>query len=156
MNETISISDYSPNALEAISEIEKECFSEPWSLNALNEFISSAFNNILVLKCDNKVAGYITYTKIFDEIQIANVAVSPNYRRKGFGFMLVSDLIGKAKSEDVQLITLEVRKSNTAAYLLYEKCGFETVGERKNYYSKPTENAILMNYTIPLKGYDNT
>ena len=149
MNVSIKTSNHLSQELESIAEIEKECFSEPWSINALKEFVSSEYNRILVLYCDAELSGYITYTRILDEVQIANVAVKQSQRRKGFGKALVAMLIEESAISGSHLITLEVRRSNTSAFELYKKCGFKVVGERKNYYTKPTENAILMNYTIP-------
>ena len=146
MNDVI-IRSHCENDLEQIAAIEKECFSQPWSINSLKDFANGAFSRILTAESKSKIAGYITYTHIFEEIQIANVAVSGNFRRKGIATMLIQNLLNEGLKNGVEVITLEVRNSNLAAIHLYENNGFERVGIRKNYYSNPTEDAILMNYS---------
>ncbi len=146
MDKDIIIRDCLNEDIDDISKIEEECFSMPWSLCALEEFFHGNYSHILTAIVDGTVAGYITYTKIFDELQIANIAVSSHMRRMKIGTKLIYSLLDTYK-DDTQKITLEVRKSNNAAISLYEKCGFEIVGIRKNYYSKPVEDALLMNYT---------
>ncbi|MBO4343804.1 MAG: ribosomal protein S18-alanine N-acetyltransferase [Clostridia bacterium] len=133
-----------------IAELEKLCFSEPWSENAVKEFLKYGNNRFLIAKCekDGSFAGYIGYTKVLDEIYIANIAVKPEHRRKGAADMLLNELEKTAKNEKITLITLEVRKSNVPAIKLYEKHGCKTVGERKGFYSSPKEDAVLMNLEI--------
>ena len=146
MDKQIIIRDCVYEDIEAISRIEQECFSMPWSLCALEEFFNGNYSHILTAIVDGTVAGYITYTKIFDELQIANVAVTSQMRRMNIGTKLIYTLQDIYK-DDTQIITFEVRATNVAAKTLYEKCGFEVVGVRKNYYSKPVEDALLMNYS---------
>ena len=69
--------------LRDIARAEAVCFSEPWSEKAVEEFLSQPYNHVLVALADGVFAGFITYTRIADEIQIANVAVLPEFRRKG-------------------------------------------------------------------------
>ena len=147
-NIDFTIRNYNTHDLEAIAEIEKLCFSSPWSLNALNDFIKFPHNRILVATTNNTVVGYITHTCIFDEIQIANVATHPKFRKQGIAFALIENLINSNNNGDVAIITLEVRQSNIPAQNLYTKCNFDVAGTRKNYYSSPTEDAILMNFTF--------
>ena len=78
------------------------------------------------------------------EAYITNIAVFPEYRRQGVAQKLLQKAIDGAKSRDCVFITLEVRKSNSNAIALYEKLDFKNVGERKNFYTNPTENAIIM------------
>lgn len=148
MSETIVIRPYKESDIPSIAEIEKECFSQPWSINALHEFTENPFGRIIIAELAGKVAGYVTYSEIFEELQIANVAVSESFRRIGLGKRLIDNLIDIGNNKNAEIITLEVRTSNIAARALYEKCGFVSVGERKNFYSNPTENAVLMNYTF--------
>ena len=150
-NDKAIIRPYIESDLEQIAVIEKECFSQPWSFKALKEFTESAFSGILILEYEDEVAGYITYTHIFEEIQIANVAVSNLFRRKGIATSLIRKLIEYGAENNLDYITLEVRQSNIPAINLYSNNGFEKVGVRKKYYSTPTEDAILMNYTYPIR-----
>ena len=139
---------FSETDLVSIAEIENLSINPPWSLNALIDFSRYDTNNILVAKTGDVVSGYITYTTVLDEIQIANVAVHPDMRRLGIGDALLNSLYKCATENDTSLITLEVRASNTPAINLYRKHGFIEVGRRKNYYKDPTEDAILMNLTL--------
>ena len=134
--------------LSAIAEIEKECFSSPWSLNALKDFFVCDYSRIVVALCDDEIAGYVTFSVICDEVQISNVAVSKRFRRLHIGTLIIDKLIMTGREINCAVAFLEVRKSNLPAIELYKKCGFFVVGERKNFYSSPTENAILMNYTF--------
>ena len=75
---------------------------------------------------------------------VGNLAVRPDRRRQGLGAALVAAMGAAAREKGLAFLTLEVRESNLPARRLYEKCGFAAVGTRKNYYEKPTENAVLM------------
>ena len=79
-----------------------------------------------------------------DEGQITNIAVHPDHRGQGLGLAIVQALIKHAKAERLASITLEVRVSNTPAITLYKKVGFLEVGRRKGFYTKPTEDALIM------------
>ncbi len=144
----IIISHHTTDDLYAIAEIEKVSINPPWSYKAICDFSSYETSRIIVAKYDGIVAGYITSSAVLDEIQIANVATHPNYRRLGIGEKLMTFLSEEAKCSGRSVITLEVRNSNTPAIRLYEKCGFERVGVRKNYYKNPSEDAVLMNLTL--------
>ena len=141
----IYITDYTKDDLKAIAEIESVSINPPWSYTAICDFTEYDTNKILVAKLDNTVVGYITYSAIIDEVQIANVATHPDFRKQGIGRKMLTALQDMAKKENMAVITLEVRQSNTPAIMLYEKCGYEQVGRRKNYYKNPTEDAILYN-----------
>ena len=149
MNGNVTIRPFVDTDIPQIALIGEECFSQPWSENALKEFSESAFSHIITAFFDGVVAGYITYSQIFEEIQIANVAVKKDFRRMGLGNALIHHLISSGNNDGCEVITLEVRASNVAAIALYENNGFERVGVRKNFYSNPKEDAILMNYSYP-------
>ena len=131
-----------------IAEAESECFSEPWSKDAVSDFLSYAYNGALICLADGCFAGYVTYTNICGEVQIANVATVPVFRRNGIGSLLIQHLVCVAKETENEVITLEVRQKNEPAIALYEKHGFVTVGVRKNFYKKPDDNALLMNLDL--------
>jgi ribosomal-protein-alanine N-acetyltransferase len=134
--------------IEEIAKLEKECFSTPWSEDGLKSELDNNFARFFVAFCGGKIAGYIGSHNILGEVYITNVAVFPEFRRNGVGKALVEFLVGEMKAENAEFVTLEVRKSNLNAISLYEKCGFEKVGERKDFYEKPREDAILMTYYI--------
>ncbi len=130
--------------ISAVAEIEKECFSVPWSENALKEELENEQAFFLVCLKDNEIAGYIGILDICGECNITNVAVRKKFRNQGVASALINKAIDDAKNRSSDFITLEVRKSNTPALSLYIKHGFEKVGERRNFYSHPTEDAVLM------------
>lgn len=130
--------------LEDIFKIEESVFAHPWSLESLKNLMEDE-NSVAFVAVDNEViCGYCGVNTILDEGYITNVAVLENYRNQGIGRMLVNALLDFAKERGLAFLTLEVRKSNTPAINLYSKNSFEKVGERKNYYTSPTENALLM------------
>lgn len=129
-----------------VARLEKECFSSPWSEQQLREELDNPTARFLVLKLGEKVLGYIGANNIANEVYITNIAVFPEYRQKGYGEKLLSRLCYLSTAEGAEFVTLEVRKSNKTAIRLYEKCGFEKVGERKNFYFDPTEDAYI--YTL--------
>ncbi len=130
--------------ISQLAEIEKQCFSTPWSENALSEELSNPYARFFVCIADGQVCGYIGAHNVVGEVYITNVAVSPLHRGQGLGTMLVGFLKEYSKLENADFITLEVRKSNAVAIKLYDKMGFKVVGERKNFYDNPNEDAILM------------
>ena len=130
--------------ISRVAELEKQCFSTPWSETALSEELSNKFARFFVALLNGEIVGYIGAHNILGEVYITNVAVFPEYRKNGFGEALIKKFIEMVKKENADFITLEVRKSNISAINLYEKCGFNEVGKRKNFYEKPCEDAILM------------
>ena len=135
--------------VSSLAQIEKQCFSTPWSENALAEEIENPNARFFVALCGEQVAGYIGAHNIVGEVYITNVAVAPDYRRQGVATQLIERLVEISRAEKAEFITLEVRENNTSAQALYEKQGFGVVGKRKAFYENPREDAILM--TINLK-----
>lgn len=127
-----------------IAVIEAMCFSEPWSEQGLLNELTNANARFFVCCEEGRVAGYMGMHIVLDECYIANVAVAQDFRRRGIGEALVRFCTERAKDENCGFISLEVRKSNVGAISLYEKTGFAVVGERKDFYSKPTENGLIM------------
>jgi [ribosomal protein S18]-alanine N-acetyltransferase len=90
------------------------------------------------------MGGYICFWHVVDEIQILNIAVSPDFRRRGIGRLLLEHGLRWGRERKARMAYLEVRESNTAARRLYESIGFSVCGERANYYGRQKESAILM------------
>lgn len=127
--------------LEAMFEIEQACIADHWSMAAFESSFAANGALFLVAEAENgEVCGFVTANAVLDEISIYNIAVKEGFRRLGIASALISEL---EKGEPYR-IDLEARESNASAIALYEKCGFEQVGMRKNFYAKPTENAVLM------------
>ena len=131
--------------IDGIFELEKACFSLPWTRENISAYLPDDMHTMLCAVDDaGKVVGYIGLMYVLDEGYIANVAVSQDHRRQGIGTKLLAALVNEAKKRSLSFLTLEVRESNESAIALYKNAGFSEVGIRKNYYDKPTENAILM------------
>ena len=138
------ITDAREEMLPQLHAIEQACFSVPWTEAMLRAQMAPETHIFLAAVADGTVLGYIGLMYVLDEGYISNVAVTPQFRRQGIAEALIRALIGRAEEKQLAFLTLEVRAGNAPAIALYEKCGFSAVGCRKNYYEKPTEDAILM------------
>lgn len=138
-----SVVEIEHHHLKDVAKLEEVCFSTPWSQKALTEAFMSG-TKFFVAQKDNKVLGYIGISAIIDEGYITNVAVFPEYRNMGVATTMLEHLFEFAKKQNLAFISLEVRESNYTAISLYEKLGFKTEGKRKNFYTAPTENALIM------------
>ena len=127
-----------------IAELEKLCFSDPWSENSIATELTSRLSYWLVAVEDGQVVGYIGSQSVLGESDMMNVAVHPERRRRGIAEKLVLALSHDLKQRDNVCLTLEVRASNAPAIALYEKLGFAQVGRRPNYYRNPKEDAFIM------------
>lgn len=140
----IGIADVQPHHLPQIEELEKQCFSMPWTWEQLMSQLPDDSHEFLAAEQDGKILGYVGMMTVLDEGYISNVAVDPAYRRQGIGDLLIAELLDRAEMRQLSFVTLEVREHNEPAIALYRKHGFAPVGLRKNYYELPTENALLM------------
>ncbi len=138
------IERFSAEHLDAVENLEKECFSTPWSRKSLEEILNNPLADYLVFLKDRKVVGYVGMLSVEDEGYINNIAVKGECRRQGIGYELMSDLICTARQKKHSFIALEVRQSNAAAINLYTSMGFVTEGVRRGYYTHPKEDACLM------------
>ena len=130
--------------IEQIAALERECFSTPWSEAMLTEVLFDSQASFIVAESeDGGVLGYAGLQVVLDEGYIDNIAVEPNARRHGVADELL-DVFCRFGEANLAFLTLEVRSSNAPAIALYRKHGFEEAGRRKNYYTKPTEDAVIM------------
>ncbi len=137
------IRELTQTEIPEIAEIERRCFSHPWSDDSINDSFANSSNRFYIAELDGVIAGYVGLSVIIDEGYILNVAVLPDYRRKGIAKALINHIISIYK-EKLAFLTLEVRPSNTAAIRLYESFGFEKAGLRKDYYREPKEDALIL------------
>ena len=128
----------------AVAELEKICFSDPWSEKSVASELNNKLALWLIAEEEDRVAGYIGSQTCGDESDVMNVAVHPDFRRRGIAEALVTGLADQLKAIGSRCLTLEVRASNAPAIALYEKMGFAEVGRRKNYYRNPREDALIM------------
>lgn len=130
--------------LDKIMEIEKRIFSSPFTKEGyIKDYNDNPFSLYKVLEVDDKIIGYVFLWVIFERAQIITIAVDLDYQGKGYGKILMDDVISECVEKNIEDITLEVRISNQRAIELYEKFGFEVATIRKNYYADG-ENAYLM------------
>ena len=127
-----------------VAQLEKICFSEPWSEKSVASELENKLAFWLVAVEGETVAGYVGSQTVCEETDMMNVAVHPDYRRQGIAEALIVSLLENLKEQGSHSLTLEVRASNVPAIALYEKLGFAEVGRRKNYYRNPKEDALIL------------
>lgn len=127
-----------------IAALEKICFSDPWSENSIASELENKLAHWLVAQEGEMVAGYIGSQTVMGETDMMNVAVHPDFRRRGIAEALVKRLVENLKAMESHCLTLEVRATNAPAIALYEKLGFSQIGRRKNYYRNPREDALIL------------
>lgn len=140
---TLTVTDVAPRHLDGIEAIEKACFSMPWTREQLARQMTGERNVFLCAEDETGPLGYVGLMTVLDEGYISNVAVAPEARRRGIADALLTELAART-CETLSFLTLEVRESNVPAIALYEKHGFSVVGQRRSYYEKPQEDALLM------------
>ena len=135
--------------LSQAAEIERLCFSDPWSEKMLAEHLANPCSLTLAAVGDTgRLLGYVGLLAVVDEGYITNVAVRPDCRRQGVAAALLDALEAQGTERELAFLTLEVRQSNAPARALYEKLGYLQAGLRRNYYENPREDAIIMTKTL--------
>ena len=127
-----------------VAQLEKLCFSDPWSEKSVASELQNKLALWLVALDGDRVAGYVGSQTVIDESDMMNIAVHPAYRRQGIARLLVKQLVDALKDNGSRCLTLEVRASNEPARNLYASMGFLQVGLRKNYYRNPKEDACIL------------
>lgn len=138
------IREMTASDIDAVAALEAELFSMPWSAQGFADTLCREDVLFLVACEDDSLLGYVGVYCTADEGEITNVAVAQTARRRGIGQELLRHLIDQLVQRGIGRIVLEVRVSNDPAIRLYEKQGFVTMGKRKNFYEKPTEDAYVM------------
>ena len=144
MNNEVILSVLNEKYAPELSELENECFSCPWSEESFRECLNNDRFHFIGAFAEGVLIGYGGIMTVFDEGDVVNIAVKGECRSRGIGKTLLNALCSEAKKRGVALLHLEVREGNVAARHLYESFGFITDGIRKNYYTKPQEDAVLM------------
>ena len=137
-------SEMTPAHVAGVAEIEKLCFSDPWSENSIAGELNNRLSLWFVALDGDRVAGYVGSQTVLGETDMMNIAVHPDYRRRGIGEALVETLVAALVRNGSHSLMLEVRASNEPAKALYEKLGFVQVGRRPNYYRNPKEAALIL------------
>jgi [ribosomal protein S18]-alanine N-acetyltransferase len=139
-----------PTDLRAVYRIAQLSFPIPWPLDELRRELTRPFSELRVLRSSTRsvVLAFLNHWRVADELQIMNIAVDPEQRRRGYGSALLADLLATARTQSITAVTLEVRRSNRGAINLYERHGFRQVGVRPRYYSDNLEDALVMSLPI--------
>ncbi|MBI2188326.1 MAG: ribosomal protein S18-alanine N-acetyltransferase [Acidobacteria bacterium] len=132
--------------LEGVLEVEAESFTNPWTREMYSWELQnrSVCHIFLVRTAECRVAGFCAFWLVFDEVHINNVAMRPGFRTQGIGTALLQHVLAEARRLGARRATLEVRASNERARRLYERLGFYVAGVRRNYYSEPVEDALVL------------
>lgn len=134
-----------PEDLAQVEHIERRCFDDPWSREALHtELVPDVMRLALVAERGGTVEGYLMAWRVLDELHVLNIAVEPGLQRGGIGTALLLAAARDAAARGQTGITLEVRASNETARAFYRRHGFDETGLRLRYYSDNGEDAVVM------------
>ena len=134
--------------ISTVAKAERECFATPWTEADLQKSLETNNTVFWLAKLDGEFAGYISRMHSFETMDIITVCVLEQYRRHGIATALLSHLEAEAKAKGVERIFLEVRESNIVARALYEKNEYSFLNKRKQYYTHPTEDALVLQKEI--------
>jgi len=146
----IAIERMKPEDLVEIVRLEQGSFTDPWPKKGFEVQLEDGASIMLVARLEDgasvagEMVGYLCAYHIFEELQLASLAVKEAFRRRGIARKLIAEMIRQGRGEEASKIWLDVRESNVAARRLYENLGFRGVYRRKNYYRKPKEDALVM------------
>ena len=137
---------YDERDLDGVLEVEGESFSNPWTREMyVWELQNRSVCHIFIVRTPEcRVAGFCACWLVFDEVHINNVAIRPAYRGLGMGTALLRHVLAEGRRLGARRATLEVRESNAGARRLYERLGFYVAGTRRNYYTSPVEDALIL------------
>jgi len=148
--EGVKVRDMSPDDLPAVQKIADESFTTPWNLSSFEYEVGNRDSVLKVAEVSGTLIGYVCIRFFLDITHVMDIAVIKEDRQQGVGGMLFLEALREIKEArpDTGHITLEVRESNTAARKFYEKFGFRETGRRKDYYSSPNEDGIIMDLDL--------
>ena len=128
----------------ALVAIERRSFGDPWSEASFREALNSSWTFVLVAQTGRGVAGYLVGREAAGTGEVLNLAVAPEFRRRGVGDALLQEGLVAFRHNGVDEVFLEVRESNSSARALYARHGFRPVGQRSAYYRNPKEDALVL------------
>ena len=128
----------------ALADLERRCFSDPWSEESLAEAVASPLGVNLVVEVDGVVVAYLMARVLAPTAEIMNLAVAPGRRRQGLAAALLAAGLVELTARGAGEVFLEVRASNHPAQALYREAGFRPIGVRAGYYEAPREDALVL------------
>lgn len=140
----MTVTNMMPRHVLPVARLEKLCFSAPWSEKSIASELENELALWLVAEEAGEVLGYVGSQTVMGESDMMNIAVHPDFRRRGVAGRLLEELLAALAKRGSKSLSLEVRASNEAARGLYESFGFQQVGLRKNYYRNPREDALIL------------
>jgi len=146
--EPVSIRAMRASDVSEVVYIENRSFRVPWSERTFKSLLRQPHAALFVAEADGQVAGYAAVWYVADEAELGDLAVHPDFRRRGIGALLLDRAIEESRSREIRVLYLEVRAGNEDARRLYERSGFEVVTVRRGYYSDPVEDALVMRRLI--------
>ena len=144
---TANVRAWRETDISKIAQVERVCFSDPWSETDLLGCLSLPIYKTYLIEEDGEIIAYACQSVIFEDSEVLNIAVAPKHRGRGYGRKLMQEMLNTAIALKACNVFLEVRVSNESAKGLYRSFGFEEYGLRKNYYPDG-ENALLMKKTF--------
>ena len=151
-SDSVMIERMTEHDLLEVVEIEEISNLSPWGWDAYHLELQNGFGSLMLVArlsphqggAPKSIVGFIVARQMAGEIHVNNVAVRPEYRRRGIGENLLRAVLAWGRANDTAQAVLEVRAENTAAQMLYQSCGFAVIGRRRRYYKAPVEDALLM------------
>ncbi|HCC08099.1 MAG TPA: ribosomal-protein-alanine N-acetyltransferase [Clostridiales bacterium] len=140
----ISIKKMTNNDINDILILEEKCFSDPWTRSMFEGELEHENVYYFLAEHNERIIGFVGFWDIIGECHITNICITPSMQNGGIGTFLMEYLIKFCKNKSINAATLEVRSSNTQAINFYLKLGFRNEGIRKNYYTRPSEDAVIM------------
>jgi ribosomal-protein-alanine N-acetyltransferase len=134
--------------MDEVMAIERTSYRFPWSSGFFLQELQVACARSVLAEFDGRIVGYVLYWILPGALDVHNIAVHVDFRRRGIGRVLLDRVIDAARRQSVARVTLEVRRSNLTAQKLYESVGFITSGVRKGYYSDDGEDALAMTLNL--------
>lgn len=146
----VQLRNMAPEDVVRVADIEARVFSDAWAPTAFTDLLTRGYARLRVASDpQGVVVGYCVLLRAADEGEIANICTAPEVRGHGVGGALLDDALAAADTSGIECVYLEVRTSNIPARRLYESRGFAMVGQRRNYYRQPTEDALVLRRSRP-------
>lgn len=144
----MKLREWTKEDIDEIAALESVCFSDPWTKEMLLQSFSSPIFYGVLMEEQGEIIGYACETVLFEDAEIAIVAVAPAHRKKGLGKLLMERLENIAISRGAEQTFLEVRTSNVAALALYEGFGFEKIRTRERYYADGEDAFVMRKFIL--------